>query len=127
MPRILRRRIVTLALVTVFALVATWRAHLVLNAQQTSSGVTAIVGATVVDGTGGAPLPNSTVLIKDKRIAAVGPRASVTVPPGANVIDGTGKFVTPGFIDTNVHISMYANLETLARYLPRATEVVLEG
>ena len=35
--------------------------------------------------------------------------------------------MTPGFIDTNVHISMYANLETLARYLPRATDVVVEG
>jgi len=114
-------------LVTAFALAGAWRAHLVLNAQQVSSGVTAIVGATVVDGTGGSPLSNATVLIKDKRIAAVGPRASVTVPAGANVINGTGKFVTPGFIDTNVHISMYANLETLARYLPRATEVVLEG
>ena len=49
------------------------------------------------------------------------------MPAGATIIDGAGKFVTPGFIDTNVHISMYANLETLARYLPRATEVVLEG
>jgi imidazolonepropionase-like amidohydrolase len=97
------------------------------GAQPNAAGTTAIVGATVIDGTGGAPIQNATVLIKDKRITALGPRDKVSVPAGATVIDGAGKFVTPGFIDTNVHISMYANLETLARYLPRATEVVTEG
>jgi imidazolonepropionase-like amidohydrolase len=51
----------------------------------------------------------------------------VKVPAGATIVDGAGKYVTPGFIDTNVHISMYGNLETLARYLPRAADVVLEG
>ena len=86
-----------------------------------------LTNATVIDGTGAPPLANATVVVRDKRIAAVGPRGSVAVPAGATVIDGAGKFVTPGFIDTNVHISMYANLETLARYLPRATEVVVEG
>jgi imidazolonepropionase-like amidohydrolase len=97
-----------------------------VDAQQAAAAV-AIVGATVIDGNGGAPMPNATVVVTDKRITAVGPRGSVTVPAGAMVIDGAGKYVTPGFIDTNVHISMYANLETLARYLPRATEVVVEG
>jgi len=110
-------------------LVALAAAPLALRAggQQSAGGTTAIVGATVIDGTGAAPLSNATIVIKDKRIAALGPRDKVTVPAGATVIDGAGKFVTPGFIDTNVHISMYANLETLARYLPRATEVVTEG
>ena len=98
-----------------------------MDAQQAAGGATAIVGATVIDGTGSPPLQNATIVVNDKRIAAVGPRGSVTVPAGATIIDGAGKFVTPGFIDTNVHISMYANLETLARYLPRATEVVVEG
>jgi imidazolonepropionase-like amidohydrolase len=94
---------------------------------QGSNAVVAIVGATVIDGTGGAPIPNATIVMKDRHISAIGAKGSVAVPQGATVIDGTGKYVTPGFIDTNVHISMYANLETLARYLPRATEVVVEG
>src|SRR3954462_274592 len=97
-----------------------------VDAQQ-QTGVVAIVGATIIDGNGGAPLSNATIVVRDKRIAEIGPRGSVTVPQGATVIDGAGKFITPGFIDTNVHISMYANLETLARYLPRATDVVVEG
>jgi imidazolonepropionase-like amidohydrolase len=120
------RRFLTFASVSLVALAIALASRTALDAQPTS-GTVAIVGATVIDGNGGAPMSNATVLIRDKRIAAVGPRGSVTVPAGATVIDGAGKFVTPGFIDTNVHISMYANLETLARYLPRATEVVVEG
>lgn len=120
------RRFLTLAAVFVAAIAVALVSRTSLDAQQ-ASGTVAIVGATVIDGNGGAPMQNATVLVRDKRIAAVGPRGSVTVPAGATVIDGAGKFVTPGFIDTNVHISMYANQETLARYLPRATEVVVEG
>jgi imidazolonepropionase-like amidohydrolase len=120
------RRLLTIASATALALAFGSQLDPVVRAQQGSAPV-AIVGATVIDGNGGAPLTNATILVRDKRIAAVGPRASVTVPQGATIIDGAGKFITPGFIDTNVHISMYANLETLARYLPRATEVVVEG
>ena len=68
---------------------------------------TAIVGATLIDGNGGAPMADATVVVEGDRITAVGPRAEVEVPPGAQVIDGAGKFVTPGFVDTNVHISLY--------------------
>src|SRR5262245_54505995 len=69
--------------------------------------VTAIVGATVIDGNGGPPIKDATVLIKGARIQQVGPRATVVVPKEATTIDATGKFVTPGFVDTNVHISLY--------------------
>ena len=75
------------------------------SAAQLSNQVTAIVGATVIDGNGGAPLRNATVVISGKRIMAVGPRSAVEIPEGARIIDGSGKFVTPGFIDTNVHVS----------------------
>src|SRR5262245_32837301 len=121
------RRVQFIAVVAAVPLTMLILGRPTLDAQARPSGVTAIVGATVIDGTGGAPLSNMTILIKDTRIAAVGPRASVEVPAGATVIDGSGKFVTPGFIDTNVHISLYSNLETLARYVPRAQEVTLEG
>ena len=73
----------------------------VLGAQSTANRVAspdtliAIVGATVIDGNGGAPMADATIVIRGKRIAAVGPRASVQVPKGARVIDGAGKFVTP--------------------------------
>ena len=52
------------------------------------------------------------------------PAGSIAIV-GATVIDG--KFVTPGFIDTNVHISLYSGIETLAKYSDRNDELALEG
>ena len=100
-------------------------------AQASASRVTAITGATLIDGTGGAPVPDAVVVITGDRITAAGPRASVTVPAGATVIDGTGQFVVPGFFDTNVHLSLYGGVndryETLVRYNSRQAEIVLEA
>ena len=87
----------------------------------------AIVGATVIDGNGGAPMTDATIVVRGKRIAAVGPRASVTVPKGARVIDAAGKYVTPGFIDTNVHLSLYNNGESMVRYEERFLDLVIEA
>ncbi|MEW5916492.1 MAG: hypothetical protein AB1762_08810, partial [Gemmatimonadota bacterium] len=56
----------------------------------------ALVGATVIDGTGAPAMSDATIVIRGNRIAAVGPRTRVQVPNGARVIDATGKFVTPG-------------------------------
>ena len=80
---------------------------LVAATEEARAQATAIVGATLIDGNGGAPLPDATIVVAGDRIAAVGPRAEVDVPTGARVIDGAGRFVTPGFVDTNVHISLY--------------------
>lgn len=94
---------------------------------QAVPAVTAVVGATLIDGTGGAPLPDAVVVITGKRITAVGPRASVPVPGGARIIDGTGKWLVPGFIDTNVHMSLYSQLESMVRYEPQFTDIAVEG
>jgi imidazolonepropionase-like amidohydrolase len=104
-------------------------------AQGTGPGavqVTAIVGATVIDGNGGAPLVDATVVVTGSRISAVGPRAAVTVPSNATVIDGAGKFVTPGFVDTNVHLSLYGGspndrYETAVKYWDRNAGLALEA
>jgi imidazolonepropionase-like amidohydrolase len=93
---------------------------------------TAVVGATLIDGTGAAPVPDVVVVIQGDRITAVGPRNRVTVPRGATVIEAGGKYVLPGFFDTNVHLSLYggnttARHETLVRYESRQHEVVLEA
>src|SRR5437762_1061013 len=91
----------------------------------------AIVGATVIDGNGGPPVADAVVVVDRGRIAAVGPRGSMPVPAGAQTIDGTGQFVVPGFIDTNVHLSLYGGMndryETLVRYQDRQQEIVLEA
>lgn len=93
---------------------------------RTNDGTIALVGATLIDGNGGPAVPDVTIIVQGKRIARIGPRASVQVPRGARVIDATGKFATPGFIDTNVHISLYNNGESMVRYEDRFTDLVIE-
>jgi imidazolonepropionase-like amidohydrolase len=94
---------------------------------QNRETITALVGATLIDGNGGPPLADATVVVVGKRISAVGPRAQVRVPRGARVIDATGRFLTPGFIDTNVHLSLYGAGETFVRYEKQNADLTLES
>jgi len=96
-------------------------------AAQSANPVVAIVGATLIDGNGAAPVPDVTLIVRGNRIAEIGPRASVAVPRGARVVDATGKFATPGFIDTNVHLSLYNNGESMVRYEDRFNDLVVEA
>jgi len=64
----------------------------------------AVVGARVYPAPDATPIDDATVLIRDGRIAAVGPRRSVKVPRGTRVIDGKGTSVTAGFWNSHVHL-----------------------
>ena len=66
--------------------------------------VVALVHVKVIDGTGAAPKADQTVVIRDGKVAAVGPSASVTVPQGARVMDLTGHTVIPGLIGVHDHL-----------------------
>jgi imidazolonepropionase-like amidohydrolase len=61
--------------------------------------VTSIVGAVLIDGTGGPPISDSVVTIENGRIRAAGSRDSLPVPPEAQKIDGAGKFIVPAPIN----------------------------
>jgi imidazolonepropionase-like amidohydrolase len=101
------------------------------GAQSPPGGRTAIVGGTLIDGNGGAPIADAVVLIDGARITAVGPRSAVPVPADARQIDARGRWIVPGLIDTNVHLSLYGGqndrYETLAKYQPRQDDIVLEA
>ena len=64
-----------------------------------------LTGATLVDGTGAAPVRNAVVVIRDGRIACAGPRARCPVPADADTVRADGKWITPGLIDAHVHFS----------------------
>ncbi len=64
----------------------------------------ALVGGTLIDGFGGAPLRNSVVLVQGERITAVGQVGTLAVPPGAEVISTEGMSVLPGLWDMHVHL-----------------------
>src|SRR5262245_52367549 len=65
----------------------------------------ALLGATVIDGTGAPPLPNAAVIVENGEIRAVGPLARVRVPLDAERRDLAGLTLLPGLIDSHVHLS----------------------
>ncbi len=67
--------------------------------------VLVLTGATVIDGTGVAPQPGMTLVIRDGTVAAVYPDGAQPLPAGAEVRDLTGRWVLPGLIDAHVHVA----------------------
>ncbi|HEV2397696.1 MAG TPA: amidohydrolase family protein [Candidatus Sulfotelmatobacter sp.] len=67
------------------------------------SATLAIVGATLIDGTGAAPVLDSAVVIHNGQIVVAGPRSKVKIPKDANVVDAKGKFLLPGLWDMHAH------------------------
>lgn len=68
------------------------------------AAATVFVGATVIDGTGAAPIPDGVVVVRDGRIVAVGPRARVTIPADAQRVEVAGKTIMPGLVNAHVHV-----------------------
>ena len=80
---------------------------LVLCATTAASQQTvALVGGTLIDGNGGAPVRNSVVLVQADRITAVGTVGALAVPKGATVISTEGMTVLPGLWDMHVHLML---------------------
>jgi imidazolonepropionase-like amidohydrolase len=79
-----------------------------------ASGPIALVGATLVDGTGKPAISDAVVVVRDGRIAAAGSRASVAIPGDAKRIDVQGKTLVPGLWDMHTHLHQ---LEWIPIYL----------
>ena len=73
------------------------------------ANVVALIGGTLIDGTGASPVQNTTVLIEGKKIKAVGPMDKVKIPEGAKKINVSGKWILPGFIDAHMHLTYPAD------------------
>ena len=65
----------------------------------------AIIGSTIINGTGSEPLRNGTILIQDGKISEVGKADQIKMGPDVERIDATGKFTMPGIIDSHVHVT----------------------
>jgi imidazolonepropionase-like amidohydrolase len=65
---------------------------------------TAIVGATLWDGTGRAPVTNAVTVVRGDRILCAGAAGECAVPHGARVIEARGQYLIPGLIDSHVHL-----------------------
>ena len=94
----------------------------------------AIVGATLVDGSGAAPVRDAVVVTRNGRIACAGARSSCPVPADADTVRAGGKWIVPGLIDTHVHFSQTGwvdgrpdALDLRARYPYEAVEADLHA
>jgi imidazolonepropionase-like amidohydrolase len=64
----------------------------------------ALTHVLLVDGTGGAPKQDQTIIVRAGRISEVGPSASVQVPAGVRTIDLKGSTVIPGLVGMHDHL-----------------------
>lgn len=101
------RRYQACALAVAVLLVAGRVEHPRVTSAQAPSSAMAIVGATLIDGTGDPARPNTTIVIAGDRLARIGPAASTPVPQGARVIQAAGKYIIPGLWDAHVHFRDY--------------------
>lgn len=65
---------------------------------------TALVGARVIDGRGGV-IERGTIVVRDGRIAAVGPAGSTAVPAEAERVDVSGATIMPGLVNAHGHLT----------------------
>jgi imidazolonepropionase-like amidohydrolase len=68
------------------------------------TAVIALTHVLLLDGTGTEPKPDQTILIRNGRIAAVGPAAGVPIPDGVRTMDLSGHTVIPGLIGLHDHL-----------------------
>ncbi len=81
--------------------------------------ITAYVGATLIDGTGGPALANSVIVAQGDRITALGSQADTKVPHGALTVSLRGRTVIPGLINTHVHLASPPLPQVARAYLRR--------
>ena len=66
-------------------------------------GTVVLRGARAITMRGTEVIEDADIVVRDNRIAAIGPRGGVAVPAGARIIDIAGRTVVPGFVDTHAH------------------------
>src|SRR6516162_8453519 len=76
------------------------------GADAPAEAVTVFKGGRILPVTG-APIDDGVLVIRGKKIAAVGKAGEVAIPDGATVVDVTGKTIIPGLVDTHSHLGVY--------------------
>ena len=85
----------------------------------------ALIDGTVITATGNEPLEQTTILIDEGRITYVGDLPKDLT--GYQVIDAKGKWITPGLIDTNVHLILTVVPEFYVKYEDQLEEIAIQS
>jgi imidazolonepropionase-like amidohydrolase len=75
---------------------------LALGAPLAAQETVAYVGATLWDGTGAAPVPEATLVVREGRVVAAG---RIAPPAGARVENLAGRWIIPGLVDAHAHVT----------------------
>jgi hypothetical protein len=92
-----RKQVIFLALLALLGSTA------FLRSQQIPGNAPVVLrGATVINGSGNAPLASAVVVIEGERITAVG-GPGTNYPSNATVLDVSGRFIIPGLVESHSH------------------------
>jgi imidazolonepropionase-like amidohydrolase len=69
----------------------------------------ALVGGTLIDGSGGPALPNAAVVVRRGKIESVGERNGFQLPKKTLEVDVTGRWIIPGLVDAHAHLGPSAS------------------
>lgn len=89
--------------------------------------VVALTNVRLIDGTGAAPREGQTLIVRDGRIAAMGPTANTPVPDGALRMDLAGKTMIPGLVMVHEHLYYPVGAGTYANLTESFTRLYLAG
>ena len=84
---------------------AGWTAACARSPAPGTDSAIALVGGTILDGTGSSEIASGVLVYSDDTIRCVGTREECPIPEGADIRDLTGRYLTPGLIDAHVHFS----------------------
>jgi imidazolonepropionase-like amidohydrolase len=102
--RAIRRSTLTAAALALCFAAAHAGAQSPASARPEAPPPTAFVDVTIVPMDRERVIEHQTVIVRDGRIAALGPVASTPVPSGVTRIDGAGKYLMPGLAEMHGHV-----------------------
>lgn len=96
-------------LLVVFLALGTGTTHSHL-ADSPPDGRLVFTGATLIDGTGSAPLAGHVLIVREGRILPLVPESAFAAQSGDQVVDARGKYIIPGLWDMHFHLTIEEEL-----------------
>ncbi len=104
---------------TIVTLTACAAGLLAPAADPLAAQLTVLEHATVIDGSGRAPIADATIVIAGDKIREIGPASQVKAPANAQTVDLSGKTIMPGIINLHGHVGMVKGLDQDMKHYTR--------